>query len=673
MAETVLAKMAVEISANAANFTKQLQATESKLNSFANNLSNTAKSIGIAFGVQQVASFAFEVAKLAGEAEGVRAAFEKLPDSAALMNQLKDATAGTVSELELMKRTVQATNFGIQLEALPQLLEFAAIRAQQTGQSVDYLVDSIVTGIGRKSPLILDNLGISAVRLKEKLGDVSIAAADVGTVSQAVGAIAAEELEKMGGFSENTATKVARLSASWEDFKVTLGNTVNSGGLLANVLDDLTGILRSFANGEQANFIQFQKNLAESIKNDSEPAIKTMMRELNLLRNELKTPISESFAKTLVQEFKLSEEQGARFLKIIKEINGETKKVVPPTVVKTEQIVTLESLQEKVKELNETFATTNVVDQQRLSNIGKEIIAVNAQIKKLEELRKAREASGGFQPDTVDAYQDAISKLSKELEGTNVKDLERIRILSAQISGYEKAIARVNELKNSFKDFDVVLKRPDTSALNDIFDTTTGKLKEFKNEFGTLTHTSTIMDEVTKRFEDKLARMANAAQTRTTEIKKAFIDMGPLISGALSGIGEALGGAIAGTENFGQAILKVVTGFAKQLGEILIATGVAMIAAKTLISNPYTAIIAGIALVALASAASAAIGSAHSKSFGGSGGATSGRGGSTSTGVERFSRNPTEQVILVGGEIKWNGNTLALALDRAYKAKERTG
>ena len=167
MAETVLAKMAVEISANAANFTKQLQTTQGKLNSFTSGLSNMAKTIGIAFGVQQIAGFAFEIAKLAGEAEGVKAAFDKLPNSTALMIQLKEATAGTVSELELMKRTVQATNFGIELEALPKLLEFAAIRAQQTGQSVDYLVDSIVTGIGRKSPLILDNLGISAVALKE--------------------------------------------------------------------------------------------------------------------------------------------------------------------------------------------------------------------------------------------------------------------------------------------------------------------------------------------------------------------------------------------------------------------------------------------------------------------------------------------------------------------------
>ena len=49
---------------------------------------------------------------------------------------------------------------GIDIQKLPDLLKFASIRAMETGQSVDYMVSSIVTGLGRKSPLILDNLGL---------------------------------------------------------------------------------------------------------------------------------------------------------------------------------------------------------------------------------------------------------------------------------------------------------------------------------------------------------------------------------------------------------------------------------------------------------------------------------------------------------------------------------
>jgi hypothetical protein len=114
------------------------------------------------------------------------------------LETLRKATRGLVSDLELMKVTVQAGNFGIPIEQMGKLLEFATKRAAETGQSVDYLVNSIVTGIGRKSPLILDNLGISAVRLKEKFGGVAIEAQSIADVAQAVGDIAAEEMGKMG-------------------------------------------------------------------------------------------------------------------------------------------------------------------------------------------------------------------------------------------------------------------------------------------------------------------------------------------------------------------------------------------------------------------------------------------------------------------------------------------
>jgi 3-methyladenine DNA glycosylase Tag len=623
-----------------------------------------AKTVGIAFGVQQVASFAFEVAKLAGEAEGVKAAFDKLPNSVQLLTQLKEATAGTVSELELMKRTVQATNFGISLEALPKLLEFAAIRAQQTGQSVDYLVDSIVTGIGRKSPLILDNLGISAVALKEKMGGVAITAASIGEVSEAVGKIATDELKKMGDFSENTATKVARLEASWTNFKVSLGKTSFVGGL-ASATEDFLNFFNTLLGG-QPSVEQMREGLDFLIK--------------GLNSGELST---EAYARGFKEAGEVADKLGIRLIKLTDEASGLSKVLVDTTTkIQTivgpstaQQITTLDTLQEKIKQLNEQFESTNIVDQKRLSNIGAEIIAVNAQIKKLEELRKAREASN-LKPDTIDAYQEAIAKLNKELEETNVKDTSRIRILSAQIAGYDAAIGRINELKKSFSgDLQLTLATPDTSALNDIFDVATGKLKEFKNEFGTLTHTSTIMEEVTARIEKSMGSLANTTQKTTEAVGQSFVDLGGPISTALAGFGEALGNAIAGVGNFGEDILKIVAGFGKQLGQILIAEGVALLAAKLALKNPYTAIAAGIALVAISTAASAAIGSSHQKSFGGAGAAaTGGSSGSTGGGsVERFTRTPTEQVILVGGEIKWNGNTLALALDRAYKSKERTG
>ena len=67
-----------------------------------------------------------------------------------------------------MKAAVKAKDFRIPLEDLGKYLSFAQLKAQQTGQSLDYMVDSIVTGLGRQSPQILDNLGLSAAEIKEQ-------------------------------------------------------------------------------------------------------------------------------------------------------------------------------------------------------------------------------------------------------------------------------------------------------------------------------------------------------------------------------------------------------------------------------------------------------------------------------------------------------------------------
>src|SRR5690348_12085142 len=108
---TVLQQLAIKISAETAEFIKGVKSVEQQFNTFTSGLKAVAGTIATAFSAQAVASFTLEVSKLAGEAEGVSVAFNKLPESQKLMSQLKGATAGTVNELELMRRSVQAFNF----------------------------------------------------------------------------------------------------------------------------------------------------------------------------------------------------------------------------------------------------------------------------------------------------------------------------------------------------------------------------------------------------------------------------------------------------------------------------------------------------------------------------------------------------------------------------------
>ena len=147
--------------------------------------------------------------ELAQQGEGVRNAFERL-NKPGLLDSLKEATHGTVSELDLMKQAVKFDNFKLPLDQLGTLLAFAQQQAKDTGQSVDYMVDSIVTGLGRKSLPILDNLGLSASEIRERMkesGDMTTAVAD----------IIRDRMEAAGGYVETAADRAARATAKAQD------------------------------------------------------------------------------------------------------------------------------------------------------------------------------------------------------------------------------------------------------------------------------------------------------------------------------------------------------------------------------------------------------------------------------------------------------------------------
>lgn len=83
-----------------------------------------------------------------------------------LLKDLRTAARGTVSDFDLMKQANIAlagtmgqfrTEF---LENLPKLLEIARVQARATGQDVDFLYQSLITGVKRSSPLLIDNTGL---------------------------------------------------------------------------------------------------------------------------------------------------------------------------------------------------------------------------------------------------------------------------------------------------------------------------------------------------------------------------------------------------------------------------------------------------------------------------------------------------------------------------------
>lgn len=206
-----------ELKQNAKGF-KELASSDEVNSVFFGNLATRVVEF---FGQQagKLQEFVSESAKagmeMAAQADGVIKAFKDMDDPN-LLDNLRKATKGTVNDVQLMTAAVQAKDFRIPLEDLGKYLQFAQLKAQQTGQSVDYMTNSIVTGLGRKSPMILDNLGISAAEISEKTKET-------GDFMKAVAKIVDTQLAEAGDTYISAADKAARKTAEWENAQRRLG------------------------------------------------------------------------------------------------------------------------------------------------------------------------------------------------------------------------------------------------------------------------------------------------------------------------------------------------------------------------------------------------------------------------------------------------------------------
>lgn len=219
----------------------------------------------VAAGFSEAASRGIELSR---EAEGVSKAFDRL-NKPGLLDNLRQATHNTVSDLELMKQAVKFDNFNLSLEQMGTFLAFAQQQAKDTGQDVNYLVDSIVTGLGRKSLPILDNLGLSATDIKERMKQT-------GDMTQAVAQIIEERMSKAGDYVETASDRAAKAQVKLDNAMKELGDTMNSlTGAGATLWTDLKVGAIDLANTAIKPLIKLFNELAEYINGPSVESILT--------------------------------------------------------------------------------------------------------------------------------------------------------------------------------------------------------------------------------------------------------------------------------------------------------------------------------------------------------------------------------------------------------------
>lgn len=173
--------------------------------------------------------------------------------------KLNEVTRGTVASADLIAASSRALLLGIPADQIASLLEIARASAIATGESVSKAFDDITTGIGRASPLILDNLGLT-INLTDAYEK---AAASLGKTTEAltqqeksqallneVLRIGGQRVEAFGESQSKLAEASQKSAAAVDNFRAGLDRVLAVLGVgFATVITTAAAVVVEFGRG----------------------------------------------------------------------------------------------------------------------------------------------------------------------------------------------------------------------------------------------------------------------------------------------------------------------------------------------------------------------------------------------------------------------------------------
>lgn len=191
-----------------------------------------------------------EAYEAASEGAKIMAAEQFFKNAGKSIGDYRKATNGMVSDAELMKKANLADSMGISEGAFKQLVMVAEASALKTGQSFDYMFNSIIVGSARSSRLLLDNLGIivSVGTANDKWADANNRTVESMTAQEKQLAFIDEVMIKSHGTLVEYANTTDRTAESFAKFDANVQNLADSIKIgltkaFASVLPDLNAQL----------------------------------------------------------------------------------------------------------------------------------------------------------------------------------------------------------------------------------------------------------------------------------------------------------------------------------------------------------------------------------------------------------------------------------------------
>ena len=466
---------------------------------------------GVNLAIDKVASLYTEISdcvtqgiELARQGEGIRNAFERL-GRGDILQGLREATHGTVTDLELMKAAVKFNDFRLPVEELGTMLAFAQQKAKDTGQSVDYMVDSIVTGLGRKSLMILDNLGLSAAEIKAKMKET-------GDMTKAVGAIIREQMAKAGDYVETAADRAAQANVSlqnkmeelgrkfgplqeasknfWTSMKISILDVV--GGPLTDFLNKMTKagqIIEKYKDlGGNDRVSEFATNLRnarpENRQGIYQQQQEQIWRYINRREQQIKDRRAHKTSIGNIGELQAEIDAAKKLLSEYQQAAQQYLKPVKAEINTTDGEQNVATLTQKLKGLEEQRKkAVRSGDQEQVETLTKQISQTKTNIGYLDP--NALKTSTPKTQSDADRAQAKVNEALRMYQETITKSAIRMEAgLDSTLEGKKKELAGQERLFDAYNDAYATYANPKyKEAANEAAD----KMKTMASEVATLT------------------------------------------------------------------------------------------------------------------------------------------------------------------------------------------
>lgn len=238
---------------------------------FGSILQGVGQSIGAALlpKLAQLPSLIVDLASKGSEIDDMGAAFQRLAQQAGatsdvLLGELKDATAGTISDFELMQRSNEALNAGLKPDNLITVANAARAMGETFGgdlkNNFDALLDSLQKGDDRylkSKGILIDNQKAYEAYAKS-LGVATDALSEIGK-AEAIQAAAIEEMKRQftnaGEITLDTGDAISKLKAQFDNAVNAIRVAIGTNEELKNALLQLGDALANINVEEVASAI----------------------------------------------------------------------------------------------------------------------------------------------------------------------------------------------------------------------------------------------------------------------------------------------------------------------------------------------------------------------------------------------------------------------------------